>query len=131
MRGFWAARPAGPVSTLREQASLKTRVVDRDTEAWQRDPAFSGLQRVGGVDVSFVKDDSGSACASLVVLSYPELEVTPLGRGRTVGSPGALVREAGLWTGNSARVEPRFSSCGSSLINWKAFEEKRRGAKTD
>ncbi|KAF5914970.1 hypothetical protein HPG69_011163 [Diceros bicornis minor] len=59
----------------REQARLKARVVDRDTEAWQRDPAFSGLQRVGGVDVSFVKGDSVSACASLVVLSYPELEV--------------------------------------------------------
>ncbi|XP_057570053.1 endonuclease V isoform X1 [Hippopotamus amphibius kiboko] len=59
----------------REQAQLKTRVVHRDTEAWQRDPAFSGLQRVGGVDVSFVKGDSVSACASLVVLSYPELEV--------------------------------------------------------
>lgn len=76
MRGFWAGQPAGPVSNLREQASLKARVVDQDTEAWQLDPAFSGLQRVGGVDVSFVKDDSGSACASLVVLSYPELEVT-------------------------------------------------------
>uniref|UniRef100_A0A8D1EME5 Endonuclease V n=1 Tax=Sus scrofa TaxID=9823 RepID=A0A8D1EME5_PIG len=60
---------------LREQARLKALVVDRDTEAWQRDPAFSGLQRVGGVDVSFVKDDSVSACASLVVLNYPELEV--------------------------------------------------------
>ncbi|XP_014644833.1 PREDICTED: endonuclease V isoform X4 [Ceratotherium simum simum] len=59
----------------REQARLKARVVDRDTEAWQRDPAFSGLQRVGGVDVSFVKGDSVSACASLVVLSYPELKV--------------------------------------------------------
>ncbi|XP_008011379.3 endonuclease V isoform X4 [Chlorocebus sabaeus] len=59
----------------REQARLKARVVDRDTEAWQRDPAFSGLQRVGGVDVSFVKGDSVRACASLVVLSYPELEV--------------------------------------------------------
>ena len=59
---------------------MKTLVVDRDTEAWQRDPAFSGLQRVGGVDVSFVKGDSVSACASLVVLSYPELEVTPGGR---------------------------------------------------
>ncbi|XP_057587024.1 endonuclease V-like [Hippopotamus amphibius kiboko] len=59
----------------REQAQLKTRVVHRDTEAWQRDPAFSGLQRVGGMDVSFVKGDSVSACASLVVLSYPELEV--------------------------------------------------------
>ncbi|KAM5307775.1 endonuclease V isoform 4-T4 [Glossophaga mutica] len=59
----------------REQALLKARVVDRDTEAWQRDPAFSGLHRVGGVDVSFVKGDSVRACASLVVLSYPELEV--------------------------------------------------------
>uniref|UniRef100_A0A2K6SKI3 Endonuclease V n=1 Tax=Saimiri boliviensis boliviensis TaxID=39432 RepID=A0A2K6SKI3_SAIBB len=59
----------------REQARLKARVVDRDTEAWQRDPAFSGLRRVGGVDVSFVKGDSVRACASLVVLSYPELEV--------------------------------------------------------
>uniref|UniRef100_A0A9L0SK04 Endonuclease V n=1 Tax=Equus caballus TaxID=9796 RepID=A0A9L0SK04_HORSE len=73
--GSWAERPAGRVSALREQARLKARVVDRDTEAWQRDPAFSGLQRVGGVDVSFVKGDSVSACASLVVLSYPELEV--------------------------------------------------------
>lgn len=54
---------------------LKARVVDRDTEAWQRDPAFSGLLRVGGLDVSFVKGDSVSACASLVVLSYPKLEV--------------------------------------------------------
>uniref|UniRef100_A0A452UIN8 Endonuclease V n=2 Tax=Ursus maritimus TaxID=29073 RepID=A0A452UIN8_URSMA len=60
---------------LREQARLKALVVDRDTEAWQRDAAFLGLQRVGGVDVSFVKGDSVSACASLVVLSYPELEV--------------------------------------------------------
>lgn len=58
-----------------EQARLKARVVDRDTEAWQRDPSFSGLQKVGGVDVSFVKGDSVRACASLVVLSYPELKV--------------------------------------------------------
>ncbi|XP_026936737.1 endonuclease V isoform X1 [Sagmatias obliquidens] len=72
-----AGRPPEETLSLwkREQALLKTLVVDRDTEAWQRDPAFSGLQRVGGVDVSFVKGDSVSACASLVVLSYPELEV--------------------------------------------------------
>ncbi|XP_049996346.1 endonuclease V isoform X3 [Alexandromys fortis] len=72
-----AARP--PEETLllweREQARLKTRVVVRDTEAWQRDPTFSGLQRVGGLDVSFVNGESSRACASLVVLSYPELEV--------------------------------------------------------
>ncbi|XP_052050726.1 endonuclease V isoform X6 [Apodemus sylvaticus] len=58
-----------------EQARLKARVVQRDTEAWQRDPSFSGLQKVGGVDVSFVKGDNVRACASLVVLSYPELKV--------------------------------------------------------
>lgn len=79
-------------SAPREQALLRARVVTRDTEAWQRDPAFSGLQRVGGVDVSFVKGDSVSACASLVVLSYPELEVTgaPPARGRPLasGCPG-------------------------------------------
>lgn len=69
----------GHVSALREQAQLKALLVEQDTEAWQRDPAFSGLQRVGGVDLSFVKGDSASACASLVVLSYPELEVTPRG----------------------------------------------------
>ncbi|XP_038598002.1 endonuclease V isoform X2 [Tachyglossus aculeatus] len=59
----------------REQAQLKAGVVDRDTEAWQGEPDFSGLLRVGGVDLSFVKGDGVSACASLVVLSYPELEV--------------------------------------------------------
>nr|XP_045369449.1 endonuclease V [Camelus bactrianus] len=71
-----ATRPPAETLSLwkREQARLKAFVVDRDTEAWQQDPAFSGLQRVGGVDVSFVKGDSVGACASLVVLSYPELE---------------------------------------------------------
>uniref|UniRef100_A0A8C6ASJ4 KRAB domain-containing protein n=1 Tax=Monodon monoceros TaxID=40151 RepID=A0A8C6ASJ4_MONMO len=71
--GLDALCPTGPVSSLREQALLKTLVVDWDTEAWQRDPTFSGLQRVRVV--SFVKGDSVSACAFLVVLSYPELKV--------------------------------------------------------
>lgn len=94
--------PRGPggapvrVCVRREQALLKTLVVDRDTEAWQRDPAFAGLQRVGGVDVSFVKGDSASACASLVVLSYPELEVTR--RGSPSGSARPSER-GGHWTG--------------------------------
>ncbi|XP_033896647.3 endonuclease V-like isoform X2 [Acipenser ruthenus] len=58
-----------------EQASLKLRLVDSDTEAWQRSPSFSGLQRVGGVDLSFIKGDDVNACAQLVVLSYPEMEL--------------------------------------------------------
>ncbi|NWU10898.1 ENDOV Endonuclease, partial [Cephalopterus ornatus] len=59
----------------REQARLKAGVVEQDTEQWQKDPNFTGLERVGGVDLSYVKGDDSSACASLVVLSYPALEV--------------------------------------------------------
>ncbi|XP_078510206.1 endonuclease V isoform X2 [Lissotriton helveticus] len=59
----------------REQSQLKAHVITGDTEEWQRNPGFSGLQRVGGVDLSFIKGDDVNACASLVVLSYPELEV--------------------------------------------------------
>ncbi|XP_056136819.1 LOW QUALITY PROTEIN: endonuclease V-like [Lampris incognitus] len=58
-----------------EQASLREHVVEEDTEAWQRRPDFSGLERVGGVDLSFIKDDHANACAQLVVLNYPDLEV--------------------------------------------------------
>ncbi|XP_069511288.1 endonuclease V [Ambystoma mexicanum] len=59
----------------REQSQLKSHVITFDTEEWQRDHGFSGLKRVGGVDLSFIKGDDVNACASLVVLSYPELEV--------------------------------------------------------
>lgn len=31
---------------------------------------------VGGVDISFVKGDDVNACAALIVMSYPELEVS-------------------------------------------------------
>ncbi|XP_048343676.1 endonuclease V isoform X2 [Sphaerodactylus townsendi] len=59
----------------RDQAQLKADVIELDTEEWQSNPSFAGLERVGGVDLSYVKGDDTSACASLVVLSYPELEV--------------------------------------------------------
>uniref|UniRef100_A0ABM5FN23 Endonuclease V isoform X4 n=1 Tax=Pogona vitticeps TaxID=103695 RepID=A0ABM5FN23_9SAUR len=59
----------------REQAELKANVIEQDTQEWQSSPSFAGLKRVGGVDLSYVKGDDTSACASLVVLSYPNLEV--------------------------------------------------------
>ncbi|XP_072861577.1 endonuclease V isoform X5 [Chlorocebus sabaeus] len=118
----------------REQARLKARVVDRDTEAWQRDPAFSGLQRVGGVDVSFVKGDSVRACASLVVLSYPELEV--LGWPATLASLQTCLalgwpRNFCRWMGwrttpctrrrsDSCRLEETRSLCWETLgLSWE------------
>ncbi|XP_019939534.1 endonuclease V isoform X3 [Paralichthys olivaceus] len=58
-----------------EQARLRQQVVEEDTEDWQATPGFSGLKRVGGVDLSFIKGDDVNACAQLVVLSYPDLEV--------------------------------------------------------
>ncbi|XP_021270766.1 endonuclease V isoform X2 [Numida meleagris] len=77
MAGLGSEPP--PVATIRhwerEQARLRAAVVPEDTERWQREPGLAGLQRVGGVDLSYVKGDSGSACASLVVLSFPGLEV--------------------------------------------------------
>ncbi|KAM7035464.1 endonuclease V isoform 1-T1 [Acridotheres tristis] len=70
-----AASPARQRRWKREQARLKDSVVEEDTEQWQKDPHFSGLQRVGGVDLSYIKGDESRACASLVVLSFPALEV--------------------------------------------------------
>ncbi|OCT62648.1 hypothetical protein XELAEV_18043733mg [Xenopus laevis] len=54
---------------------LKGNLITCNTEAWQSHPDFFGLQRLGGVDLSYLKEDDTVACASLVVLSYPELEV--------------------------------------------------------
>ncbi|XP_074870881.1 endonuclease V isoform X2 [Carettochelys insculpta] len=59
----------------REQAQLRANVIEEDTEEWQKDSAFAGLERVGGVDLSYVKGNDTIACASLVVLSYPDLKV--------------------------------------------------------
>ncbi|XP_040003060.1 endonuclease V-like isoform X3 [Xiphias gladius] len=72
-----SAPPAGDVVKQweSEQARLRQQVVEEDTEDWQTSPDFSGLERVGGVDLSFIKGDDINACAQLVVLSYPDLEV--------------------------------------------------------
>ncbi|XP_063207899.1 endonuclease V isoform X2 [Chroicocephalus ridibundus] len=74
-RGPGAAPPLTAPPRRSEQARLGAGVVEEDTEEWQRDPGFAGLERVGGVDLSYIKGDDSSACASLVVLSYPALEV--------------------------------------------------------
>ncbi|MFT7804168.1 endonuclease V-like, partial [Arapaima gigas] len=58
-----------------EQEALKQQLVEGDAEEWQRASDFAGLDRVGGVDLSFIKGDEVNACAQLVVLSYPQLEL--------------------------------------------------------
>ena len=69
----------------REQECLKQRLILKDIHCWSRHHALAGscdcvdvepLQYVGGVDLSFVKGDDVNACAALVVVKLPELEVT-------------------------------------------------------
>ena len=64
---------------------MKRRLILEDVHYWSRHHALAGscdyvdvkpLQYVGGVDLSFVKGDDVNACAALVVLKLPELEVT-------------------------------------------------------
>ncbi|XP_069808182.1 endonuclease V isoform X2 [Dendropsophus ebraccatus] len=59
----------------RKQNALRDRLITSNTETWQNMPNLQGLERIGGVDLSFVKEDETIACASLIVLSYPDLEV--------------------------------------------------------
>jgi len=62
-----------------QQRALRDRIVDTDAEAWDLtddpSPGSTPLRRVGGVDVSFVKDDPDTACAALVVLEFPSLRL--------------------------------------------------------
>ena len=62
---------------FREQIELKKKLVCKDCIIWGESTSnpFSNLSLIGGVDISFVKDDLDHACACLVVLSFPELEV--------------------------------------------------------
>ena len=48
-----------------ERNGLKSRLIERNTESWQDD--LGDLRYVGGVDLSFVKDDPDAACAAFVV----------------------------------------------------------------
>ncbi|CAH3105756.1 unnamed protein product [Pocillopora meandrina] len=61
----------------REQIELKEKLVRKDCIIWgeSTNNPFSNLNLIGGVDISFVKDDPDHACACLVVLSFPELKV--------------------------------------------------------
>ena len=58
---------------------MKIQVIEEDGEevcSWRSgEDAFVKLRYVAGVDISFDKDHSSHACAMLVVLTFPSLEV--------------------------------------------------------
>ena len=66
---------------IREQCELKKKLIKEDVVNWFDNNEDSNneekiqLNHIGGVDISFVKGDDKHACAALVILSYPELEV--------------------------------------------------------
>ena len=72
----------------REQKSLKRQMMLDDVEDWAKfhitpenakdHPGRRALEYVGGVDISFVKGDNVNACAALVILKLPSLEVRKL-----------------------------------------------------
>ena len=66
------------LSISREQIELKKKLVTEDHVDWgfSGDQPFENLKLIGGVDISFPKGDTEHACACLVVLNFPELEVT-------------------------------------------------------
>lgn len=72
--------PYSRVFCDREQSELKSRLVVEDSPevlSWRRGKELlAGLSVVAGVDISFVKESPKLACAMLVVLNFPELEVS-------------------------------------------------------
>ena len=58
---------------------MKLKLIPEDSEevlSWQKgDNLFEGLHHVAGVDISFSKNNSDTACAMLTVLTYPDLKV--------------------------------------------------------
>lgn len=60
----------------REQLKLKESLVLADKFDWSIGTNQTNtIKYIGGVDISFVKGNEVDACAALVVLSYPDLEV--------------------------------------------------------
>lgn len=63
---------------MSEQLELKKQLILEDSFNWslEEKQGKERLRLIGGVDISFVNDvNSNQACASLVVLSFPELKV--------------------------------------------------------
>eukprot|EP00455_Lapot_gusevi_P057250 TRINITY_DN9693_c0_g1_i2.p1 TRINITY_DN9693_c0_g1~~TRINITY_DN9693_c0_g1_i2.p1 ORF type:complete len:300 (-),score=82.84 TRINITY_DN9693_c0_g1_i2:287-1156(-) len=58
-----------------EQLKLKQKLIMFDDFDWGDEKGKTPLKLIGGVDISFSEEDSNKACASIVVLSYPDMKV--------------------------------------------------------
>ena len=74
--GAGAGASAGSVASSAEASTAAAPLGSRVEPAGGLDASPSSpLRFVGGMDISFVKGDAENACATLVVLTFPELEV--------------------------------------------------------
>ncbi|PWA83725.1 Endonuclease V [Artemisia annua] len=58
--------------SARVQDELKKKLITEDDYTWK---TGESLKYIGGVDISFLKDDSSVACGTLVVLDFETLDV--------------------------------------------------------
>lgn len=63
----------------RLQEEMKKKLVEDDSEevyGWRDgEGMFGNLKHIAGVDISFDRDHASRACAMMVILSFPELQV--------------------------------------------------------
>jgi deoxyinosine 3'endonuclease (endonuclease V) len=57
------------------QDELKSKLLVDDHVIWKTESGALAFERVAGVDISFVKNDTSTACAGLVVMALPDLRV--------------------------------------------------------
>eukprot|EP01111_Echinosteliopsis_oligospora_P009224 TRINITY_DN2669_c0_g1_i1.p1 TRINITY_DN2669_c0_g1~~TRINITY_DN2669_c0_g1_i1.p1 ORF type:complete len:247 (+),score=49.29 TRINITY_DN2669_c0_g1_i1:200-940(+) len=56
---------------IEEQEYLKSKLILEDKIEWD----IKSLKYIGGVDISFIKENNVDACASLIVLEFPSLKI--------------------------------------------------------
>ncbi|KAJ9594047.1 hypothetical protein L9F63_014524 [Diploptera punctata] len=60
-------------SWIIKQEELKSKVIRDDIYEWQQ--KRKDVQKIGGMDLSFIKEKDSIACAALVVCQFPDFEV--------------------------------------------------------
>ena len=73
-----SAKMTGKYDTTKweaEQDMMKEKLQVKDTMKWVGDDGELQVKLIGGLDISFAKEDEETACATIVVIEYPSLKV--------------------------------------------------------
>eukprot|EP01060_Flectonema_neradi_P033044 TRINITY_DN5426_c0_g1_i1.p2 TRINITY_DN5426_c0_g1~~TRINITY_DN5426_c0_g1_i1.p2 ORF type:complete len:270 (+),score=42.05 TRINITY_DN5426_c0_g1_i1:49-858(+) len=58
-----------------EQDAMKEKLVIKDTKKWVSEEGELQVKHIAGLDISFAKEDEEIACATIVVIEYPSLNI--------------------------------------------------------